>query len=455
MSVQVETLEHNMAKLTVEVPAEDFVSAIKNVYNRQKKNISIPGFRKGKVPQIMVERMYGPSVFYEDAANDLLPKAYDDALKEEEVKNLKISSRPNVDIKQMEKGKPFIFTAEVAVRPDVKLGDYKGLEVTKQDVAVTDEDVENQLKNEQEQNARLITVEDRPVEKGDQVTLDYRGTIDGKEFSGGTAEGQELEIGSGTFIPGFEDQLIGMNIGDEKDVEVTFPEDYYAEDLKGKDAVFHCTIHNIQKKELPELNDEFAEDVSEFDTLEEYKADVRKNLEKSRQDQAMQARRDEAASQASQNAEIDIPDLMIQSEAERLLDNIANNLRTQGMDFQTYLQYTGQTYEQALNGMKPQAEQQLRSRLTLEKIAEVENIEVSDEEVDEEIERMAKQYGIETDKMKDIIAGEERENLRSDLQVRKAADFLGENSVEVEKKEESEESGDEAKEENGEAPAEE
>jgi trigger factor len=447
MSVQVETMEHNTAKLTIEVPAEELSAAIKTVYNKQKKNISIPGFRKGKVPQAMVERMYGAGVFYEDAANELIPKAYEDASKES---GLDIVSRPKIEVTQIEKGKPFIFTAEVATKPEVTLGDYKGLEVEKQDTTVSDEDVQKALEREQEQNSRLVTVEDRPVEKGDLVTLDYAGTVDGVAFDGGSAEGQELEIGSNTFIPGFEDQLIGTNIGDEKDVEVTFPEEYHAKDLAGKAAVFHCTIHNIQKKELPELNDEFAEDVSEFDTLEEYKADIRKNLEESKENSAKQARKDQAASKAAQNAQIDIPDLMVDSQAEQLLENLANNLRSQGMDFATYLQYTGQNYEQARGSMKPQAEQQIRTRLTLEAVAAAEHLEVSDEEVDTEIETMAKNYGIELDRMKEIIAGEERENLRSDLEVRKAADFLGEHAVEVEKTEE-EKTNDAANEENQDA----
>jgi len=448
MSVQVETMEHNMAKMTIEVPAEELVSAIQKVYQKQKKNISIPGFRKGKVPLVMVERMYGAGVFYEDAANELIPKAYEDASKDS---GLDIVSRPKIEVTQIEKGKPFIFTAEVATKPEVKLGDYKGVEVTKQNVEVTDEDVQKALEREQEQNSRLVTVEGRPVEKGDLVTLDYAGTVDGEAFDGGSAEGQELEIGSNTFIPGFEDQLIGMNIGDEKDVNVTFPEDYHAKDLAGKAAVFHCTIHNIQKKEVPELNDEFAEDVSEFDTLEEYKADVRKNLQESRENEAKQAKRDEAASKAAQNAEIDIPDLMVDSQAEQMLENLANNLRSQGMDFGTYLQYTGQNYEQARASMKPQALQQIRTRLTLEAVAEAEKLEVSDEDIDNEIEKMAKNYGLELDRMKEIIAGEERENLRSDLKVRAAAEFLGDNAVEVEKTEEENKDAGEADEENKDA----
>lgn len=433
MSVQVEKLENNMAKLTVEVPAEELDQAIEQAYRRQKKDIAIPGFRKGKVPRQMVERLYGPGVFYEEAANSLIPQAYDDASKES---GLEIVSRPNIEVTQIEKGKPFIFTAEVATKPDVVLGAYTGLEVPKTDVTVTDEDVDKALAREQERNSRLVTVEDRPVEQGDTVTLDYAGTIDGVAFDGGTAEGQTLEIGSGSFIPGFEDQLVGLNAGDEKDVEVTFPEDYHAEDLKGKAAVFHCTIHNIQKKELPELNDEFAEDVSEFDTLEEYKADIRSGIEKSRQEQADQTKKDYAASKAAENAEIDIPEMMIESQAEQLLENLANNLRMQGMDFQQYLQFTGQTNEQAVESMKPQAIQQIRTRLTLEKIAEVEGFEVTDEEIDEQIEEMAAAYNLEVDKMKELMGDAERGNIRDDLRVRKAVEYIAEQAVEVDEPEE-------------------
>jgi trigger factor len=433
MSVQVENLEKNMAKLTVEVPAEELDKAIEKVYQKQKRNISVPGFRKGKVPRKMVERLYGAGVFYEDAANELIPQAYDDARAEAD---LEIVSRPRIEVTQLESGKPFVFTAEVAVKPEVKLGEYKGLEVTGTDVTVTDEEVEKRLKDEQEKNSRLVAVEDRAAEDGDTVTLDYAGTADGVAFAGGTAENQTLVIGSKTFIPGFEEQLIGMNIGDEKDIEVTFPEDYHAEDLKGKAAVFHCKLHNIQKKELPELNDEFAEDVSEFDTLEEYKADLRKSLEDAKKESALQNKKDQAASKAAENAEIDIPDLMVESQAEQMVDNFANQLRTQGMDINQYMQYTGQNAEAMVESMKPQAKQQIRTRLTLEKIAETENIEINDEAVEEELKKMAEAYGLEVDKIKEIMGDNERENIREDLKVRAAIDLLAENAVEVDEKKE-------------------
>ena len=435
MSVQVETLENNMAKLTVEVPAEELEKAIQSAYQRQKSQISVPGFRKGKVPRAMIEKLYGPGVFYEEAANNLIPQAYEEASKES---GLDIVSRPNIDVTQIEKGKPFIFTAEVATKPDVELGEYKGVEVTKINVEVSEEQVDAEMERERERNSRLVTVEDRPIEEGDIATIDYRGTIDGVPFDGGEGEHHPLEIGSGQFIPGFEEQLIGLSTGDEKDVEVSFPEDYHAKDLAGKAAVFHCVIKNHQKKELPELNDEFAEDVSEFDTLAEYRASIRERMEKSRRENAEQNKKDEAASHASANATIDVPEMMIETQADQMVDNLANNLRGQGMDFNQYMQFTNQTYEQVREQMKPQALQQIRTRLTLEKIAEVEKIEVTDEDLDAEIERMAGQYGLEVDKMKDIFAGEERENLRSDLQVRKAADFLAEHAVEVEPKVEEE-----------------
>lgn len=435
MSVQIEQKEANVSLLTIEVPAEQLKEAIDRVYKRQKGSISIPGFRKGKVPQAMIERAYGAGVFYEDAANDLIPKAYDDAAKES---GLDIVSSPRIEVTQIEKGKPFIFTAEVATKPPVKLGEYKGLEVPRMEVSVTDADVENALKREQEKNARMVTVEDRPIENDDTITLDYAGTIDGVAFDGGTAEGQTLVIGSGSFIPGFEEQLVGVGIGEEKDVEVSFPEDYHSKDLAGKAAVFHCKIHNIQKKELPEINDEFAEEVSEFDTLDEYKEDIRKNLLKTREENAAQNRKDQAASKAAENAEIDIPELMLESQAERMVENMANNLRMQGMDIQQYLQFTGQTLDQMREQMKPQARQQIRTRLTLEEIAKAENISVTDEDIDAEIEKIAESYKLEVDKMKEIFSEEERENLREDLCVRKAADLIGEQAVEVDVQEETE-----------------
>ena len=384
MSVQVENLEKSMAKLTVTVSAEDFEKALQRAYQKQKKNISIPGFRKGKVPRQVIEKMYGAGVFYEDAANSILPGAYADAAKES---GLDITSTPQIDVTQIEKGKDFIFTATVALKPDVVLGQYKGVEVPKPDRTVTDEDVEKALKEEQEKNARQITVEDGGAENGDSVVMDYEGKIDGEPFEGGSAKNHTLVLGSGSFIPGFEDGLLGVKGGETRDVEVTFPEDYHAEELKGKKAVFTCKVEKVTRKELPELDDEFAQEVSEFDTLDAYKADVRKNLETKKEEAARQEIKDNAVSKAAQNSTIEIPAPMIDTQADRMIDNFARRLQAQGMSMQQYMQFTGSDENMMREQVKPQAEIQIRNQLTLEKIAETENIQVSDEEVDQEIEK--------------------------------------------------------------------
>ena len=433
MSVQVEKLEKSMAKLTVTVSAEDFEKALQRAYQKQKKNISIPGFRKGKVPRQVIEKMYGAGVFYEDAANSILPGAYADAAKES---GLDITSTPQIDVTQIEKGKDFIFTATVALKPDVVLGQYKGVEVPKPDRTVTDEDVEKALKEEQEKNARQITVEDGGAENGDSVVMDYEGKIDGEPFEGGSAKNHTLVLGSGSFIPGFEDGLLGVKGGETRDVEVTFPEDYHAEELKGKKAVFTCNVEKVTRKELPELDDEFAQEVSEFDTLDAYKADVRKNLETKKEEAARQEIKDNAVSKAAQNSTIEIPAPMIDTQADRMIDNFARRLQAQGMSMQQYMQFTGSDENMMREQVKPQAEIQIRNQLTLEKIAEAENIQVSDEEVDQEIEKMAKAYNMEPDKMKEIIGDEEKENIRKDLADQKAMDLVADAAVEVEKKEE-------------------
>ena len=433
MSVQVENLEKSMAKLTVTVSAEDFEKALQRAYQKQKKNISIPGFRKGKVPRQVIEKMYGAGVFYEDAANSILPGAYADAAKES---GLDITSTPQIDVTQIEKGKDFIFTATVALKPDVVLGQYKGVEVPKPDRTVTDEDVEKALKEEQEKNARQITVEDGGAENGDSVVMDYEGKIDGEPFEGGSAKNHTLVLGSGSFIPGFEDGLLGVKGGETRDVEVTFPEDYHAEELKGKKAVFTCKVEKVTRKELPELDDEFAQEVSEFDTLDAYKADVRKNLETKKEEAARQEIKDNAVSKAAQNSTIEIPAPMIDTQADRMIDNFARRLQAQGMSMQQYMQFTGSDENMMREQVKPQAEIQIRNQLTLEKIAEAENIQVSDEEVDQEIEKMAKAYNMEPDKMKEIIGDEEKENIRKDLADQKAMDLVADAAVEVEKKEE-------------------
>lgn len=433
MSVTVENLEKSMAKLTVEVSAEEFEKAMQQAYMRQKKDISIPGFRKGKVPRVMIEKMYGPGVFYEDAANIVMPGAYEEAAKES---GLDITSSPEIDVTQIEKGKSFIFTATVALRPEVVLGDYKGVEVPRTDVTVTDEDVEKELKREQEKNSRQVTLDDEAAADGDTVTMDYVGTIDGEAFEGGTAEAADLTLGSGTFIPGFEEQLVGVKAGETKVVNVTFPEDYHAEDLKGKDAVFTCNIIKISRKELPELNDEFAQDVSEFDTLEEYKEDLRKNLQKQRENVAKQNRRDNAVSRAAQNATIEIPEAMLNTRAEQSVNNFARQLASQGMSLDQYMQFTGSNMEMMREQVKPQTEIQIRNELVLDEVAKAENIEVTDDEILAEVEEMAKAYGMDFEKMKEVLTDEEKENFRKDLAARKAMDLIADAAVEVDMPEE-------------------
>ena len=433
MSVQVENLEKNMAKLTIEVSAEELEKALQSAYLKQKKNISIPGFRKGKVPRAMIEKMYGAGVFYEDAANALIPQAYSQAAEESK---LDIVSRPEIHVEQIEKGKPFIFTAEVAVKPDVTLGEYKGVTVPVSHTEVTDEEVEAELKKEQEKNSRTITVEDRAAEKGDIVTIDFEGTVDGETFQGGSGKDYPLTLGSGTFIPGFEDQLVGAKAEDVVDVHVTFPEDYNSEELKGKAAVFKCTVHKIETKELPELDDDFAKDVSEFDTLEEYKNSLREDLKKKKEDEAKREKENAAVDKAVANAQMEIPDAMLDTQAAQMVDNFARRLSAQGMSMEQYMQYTGQNAAALQEQMKPQALKQIQTRLVLEKVAQVENIQISDERLEEEFEKMAKMYGMEKDKLKEILGDAEKDQMREDLAVQEAVTFLADNAVETEEKEE-------------------
>ena len=433
MSVQVENLEKNMAKLTIEVSAEELEKALQSAYLKQKKNISIPGFRKGKVPRAMIEKMYGAGVFYEDAANALIPQAYSQAAEESK---LDIVSRPEIHVEQIEKGKPFIFTAEVAVKPDVTLGEYKGVAVPVSHTEVTDEEVEAELKKEQEKNSRTITVEDRAAEKGDIVTIDFEGTVDGETFQGGSGKDYPLTLGSGTFIPGFEDQLVGAKAEDVVDVHVTFPEDYNSEELKGKAAVFKCTVHKIETKELPELDDDFAKVVSEIDTLDEYKNSLREDLKKKKEDEAKREKENAAVDKAVANAQMEIPDAMLDTQAAQMVDNFARRLSAQGMSMEQYMQYTGQNAAALQEQMKPQALKQIQTRLVLEKVAQVENIQISDERLEEEFEKMAKMYGMEKDKLKEILGDAEKDQMREDLAVQEAATFLADNAVETEEKEE-------------------
>lgn len=426
MSVQIEMLEKNMAKLTIDVPAAEFEKAITKAYNKNKGQISIPGFRKGKVPQIMVERMYGPAIFYEEAANFVMPEAYEKAAEES---NLEIVSRPVVNVTQMEKGKDFIFTAEVAIKPEVALGEYKGIEVEKTEIEVTDEEVDAEIKKTQEQNSREITVE-RPAENGDTVVIDYAGTIDGAAFDGGSAQGHSLVLGSNSFIPGFEDQLVGAAAGSNVDVHVTFPEDYHAKELAGKEAVFACTVHEVKTKEYPEIDDEFAQDVSEFDTLAEYKEDVKKNILSRKETEAKSAKQQKVMDKIIENATMEIPDAMVDTQAAGMVDEYAQRLSYQGLSMDQYFKFTGMNAQTLKEQLKPQALKNIQSRLVLEAIIAAENIEVSEDELNAEIEKMASMYQMEVDKVKELLGDAEKENIKKDLAAQKAVEFVTDAAVE-------------------------
>jgi len=421
MSVQVEKLEKNMAKLTIEVPAEELEKAIEKVYQKQKKSISIPGFRKGKVPRAMVEKMYGKEVFYEDAANEIMPAAYEKAYDE---CGEDIVSSPKVDVVQLEAGKPFIFTAEVALKPEVTLGTYKGVEVDKVEVAVTDEDVDAEIEKERERNARSISVSDRAVKDGDQTVIDFEGFKDGVAFEGGKGENYPLTIGSGAFIPGFEEQLIGKNIGEEVEVNVTFPEEYQAEELAGQPAVFKVTVKEIKEKQLPELDDEFAAEVSEFDTLAEYKEDVKKNLTEKREKDAKNAKEDAVIEAIAAEAQMDIPEAMIETQQRQMVQEFAQNIQMQGLSIEQYFQFTGLTAEAMLEQVKPQAEKRIKSRLVLEAIVKAENITATEEDFDKEVARMAEMYQMEADKVKETIGEEGKKQIMEDLAVSKAVELV-------------------------------
>ena len=427
MSLQVEKLEKNMAKLTVEVPAEEVEAALQNAYLKNRKQISVPGFRKGKVPRQMIEKMYGPEVFYDDAANALIQKAYPQAADECE---LEIVSRPAVDIVQLEKGKPFIFTAEVAVKPEVTLGQYKGIEVEKADTTATDEEVAAEIDKEREANSRTITVEDRAVQDGDMTVIDFEGFVDGEAFEGGKGTDYPLTIGSGAFIPGFEEKLVGAEIGKEVEVDVTFPEEYHAKELAGKPAVFKCTVKEIKVKELPELDDDFAQDVSDFDTLEEYKADVRKKVEEKKAADAKAKKEDAVIEKIIEGAAMEIPDAMVETQAERMVDEFAQRLQMQGLTMEQYLQFTGGNVQALVEQSKPQALKRIQSRLVLEAVAAAENLTASDEELDAELGRMAEQYKMEVEKLKEMFAEEDLKSVREDLAIQKAVELVTDAAVE-------------------------
>ncbi len=426
MSVQIEMLEKNMAKLTIDVPAAEFEKAITTAYNKNKGRFNVSGFRRGKVPQMMIEKMYGAAVFYEEAANIVMPEAYAAAADESK---LDIVSRPEIDVTQIEKGKDFIFTATVAVKPEAVLGQYKGIEVEKAVIEVTDEEVDAEVKKAQEQNSREITVE-RAAENGDTVVIDYAGTIDGVAFDGGSAKGHSLVLGSGSFIPGFEDQLIGAAAGSDVEVHVTFPEEYHAKELAGKEAVFACTVHEVKTKEYPEIDDEFAQDVSEFDTLAEYKDDIRKNITTRKENEAKNAKQQKVMDQIIENATMEIPDAMVETQAENMVNEYGQRLSYQGLSLQQYFQFTGLNAETLKEQLKPQALKNIQSRLVLEAVIKAENIEVSDDELNAEIEKMASMYQMEVDKVKELLGDAEKENIKNDIAAQKAVEFVTEAAVE-------------------------
>ena len=430
MSLQVEKLEKNMAKLTIEVSAEDLDKAMEKAYQKQKSRISLPGFRKGKAPRKMIESMYGKGVFMEDAVNSLVPQEYTKALGE---CDLEIVSQPEINVTQMEPGKALIFTADVAVKPEVTLGDYKGVEVPKSEIAVTDEEVDAEVKKEQDKNARTVAVEDRAAANGDITTIDFEGFVDGVAFDGGKGSDYALTLGSGTFIPGFEDQIVGANTGDHVEVKVTFPEEYQAKELAGKEAVFQCDVKKIETKEVPELDDEFAKDVSEFDTLAEYKEDVKKKLTEKKEKEARTAKENAAVDKAIENAQMDIPELMTKTECRQMMDDFSRRMQQQGLSMEQYFQFTGQSMDKMMEDMKPQALKRIQTRLVLEKVAEAENIQPSEEEITEEIQKMADAYKMEADKIREAIGESGLEQMKKDVAVQKAVTVIADAAVEVEK----------------------
>ena len=427
MSLQVEKLEKNMAKLTIEVSAEEFEKAIQAAYLKQRKNISVPGFRKGKVPRQMIEKMYGLGIFYEDAANSLIPDAYAKAYDESE---LEIVSQPSIDVVQIEKGKPFIFTAEVATKPEVTLGEYKGLKVDKVSNRVTAKEVDAKLEEEQKKNARTVAVLDRAVQDGDEVVLDFEGFVDGVAFEGGKGENYPLTIGSGAFIPGFEEQLIGVEAEKEVEVNVTFPEEYHSADLAGKAATFKCTVHEIKVKELPELDDDFAAEVSEFDTLDEYKADIKAKIKEQKIAAGNRQKEDQAVEKAVANATMDIPEAMIETQVRQQFEDMSYRMQSQGLTMEQYFQFTGLTEEKMMEELRPTAIKKIETRLVLEAIVKAESIEISEEKFEAELVKMAETYQMEVAKLKELLGENEKKQMKQDMAVQEAVTFLVENAVE-------------------------
>ena len=428
MSFKVEQLEEkNMVKLVIEASAEEFEAGLNAAYNKNKNKISVPGFRKGKAPRKMIEQLYGSQIFFEDAANEIIPDAYADAAKES---GLDIVSQPKVSIEQLEAGKPFIFAAEVAVRPEVELGEYKGVEVTKADAEVTDADVEEELKKVQDQNSRTVSVEDRAVKDGDMTVIDFEGFIYGEAFDGGKGENYPLTIGSHSFIDTFEEQMIGMNIGEEKELNVTFPEDYHAENLKGKPATFKVTVKEIKEKQLPELDDDFAQDVSDFDTLAEYKDDLKKKIAERKESEAKAKKESEAIEKVVEAAKMDIPQAMIDTQVNRMLEDFAMRLQQQGLSVEQYFQYTGMTADKIMEEMKPEAVKRIKNSLVLEAVAKAENIEVSEEEFEAELQKMADMYKMEIEKIKEFMQDAEAKQMKDDIAIQKAVELIVSSAVE-------------------------
>ena len=427
MSVQVEKLEKNMAKLVIEVPAEEFEKALDEAYKKSRNKIAMPGFRKGKAPRKMIEKMYGASVFYEDAANIIIPDAYENAAKES---GLEIVSQPEIEVEQIEKGTPFIFAATVAVKPEITLGDYKGIEIEKKTAEVTDEEVDAEISRVRENNSRMITVDDRATQEGDTVIIDFDGYVDGEQFEGGKAEDYSLVLGSHTFIDNFEEQLVGKNPGDSVEVHVTFPDMYQAEELRGKEAVFYVEINDIKVKELPEIDDEFAQDVSDFDTLEEYKEDLKKKLLENKEAALEREKEEEVIGAIIENSQMEIPDPMVDAQTRQMTQEFAQRLQAQGLSMEQYMQLTGLTPQKMIDELKPQALKRIQSRLVLEAVAAAENIEVSDEDYDKEVERMAEAYNMEKDKLTGLISDNEKEQIRMDIAVQKAVELVVASAVE-------------------------
>ena len=428
MSLQVEKMEKNMAKLTIEVSAEEFEAAVQKSYLKNRAKMSIPGFRKGKAPRQVIEKMYGEGVFFEDAANEIIPEAYE---KEVVACDLEIVSQPDIEVTQIEKGKPFIFTAEVALKPEVELGDYKGISVEKKEIVVTDEEIDEEIEKTRKQNAREITVEDRAAQLGDTANIDFEGFVDGVAFAGGKGTGFDLVLGSHSFIDTFEDQIVGKNINDEFDVNVTFPEDYQSAELAGKPAVFKVKVNKISANELPEVNDEFAQDVSEFDTLAEYKEDIKKNLTEAKTNRARAEREEKVIEAIIENAKMDIPQPMIDTQVRQMANDFAQRIQAQGLSVEQYMQFTGMDSAKFIETLKPQALKRIQSRLVLEAIAKAENIVATEADIEEELNNMAKAYNMEIEKVKELIGEEEKKQIASDIEVKKAVDLVTDAAVEA------------------------